>query len=96
MKELKSLLLEIPKGQVSTYASIAARLGINPRYAGRLLHENDDPNRFPCYKIVMSDGRIGGYGLGVKEKIARLKKDRIEIKDGKIFNFNAHFYNFDK
>ena len=96
IRELKKLLIKIPAGRISTYKIVGQKLGIHPRYVGRLLHANDDPDLFPCYKIVMSDGRIGGYGLGVKKKIARFKKDGISVKKGKIVDFATHLYDFSK
>jgi deoxyribonuclease V len=46
----------------------------------------------PCYKIVHSDGRLGGFGLGIDNKIKRLNKVNIEVKDGKIIDFQSLFF----
>jgi deoxyribonuclease V len=47
----------------------------------------------PCFRIVYSDGKIGGFGLGIDDKIRRLNKDNIQVKDNKILNFKNIFFN---
>jgi len=84
LKEMQKLLLKIPKGKVTSYKEIARMLGIHPRAAGRLVGKNPDGDKYPCYKVIYDDGRLGGYGGGLREKIRRLKKDGILIKNGKI------------
>ena len=86
LREMQKLLLKIPKGKVTSYKEIAKKLGIHPRAAGRLVGSNPDGDRYPCYKVVYSDGKIGGYtsSKGVREKVKRLKKDGIEVKSGRI------------
>ena len=94
LRKMQLLLLKIPKGKVVSYKEIARKLKIHPRTAGRLVGSNPDGNRYPCYKVVYSDGRLGGYSTpkGVKEKARRLKKDGIAIKNGKIAK--KHFFRF--
>lgn len=91
MKKMQKLLLKIPKGKVTTYKEIAKQLEIHPRAAGKLLNKNPDGDTYPCYKVVYSNGGLGGYGGNLKEKIRRLKRDGIEIKNGKI-NKKFFFY----
>lgn len=84
-KEKLWLLLEkIPRGKVITYGILARRLGIHPRAVGRLLSKNPEPEKIPCYKVVRSDGSLGGYSRGIKRKIFLLQRDGIEIKNGKV------------
>lgn len=80
-----SFLKRIPCGKVSTYARIAKEAGTHPRAVASVLRSNKDPDVIPCYKVVMSDGRIGGYSGsgGVNEKIRKLKADGILVKNGK-------------
>ncbi len=80
------LLKKTPKGKVSTYKAISVVTGIHPRAVGMILHVNPDPIGAPCYKIVMSDGHISGYGGtgGVKRKAELLRRDGIEIRNGKV------------
>ena len=37
-----------------------------------------------CHRVVCSDGRVGGFARGVKEKIKLLKKEGIEVSDGNV------------
>ena len=86
IREMQLLLAKIPKGKVSTYAIIAKKLKIHPRAAGRLVGSNPDGVRYPCYKIIYSNGNLGGFTSknGLKDKIKRLESDGIEIKKNKI------------
>ncbi|MBU0577680.1 MGMT family protein [Patescibacteria group bacterium] len=93
--KLQQLLLQIPKGKVTTYKEIAHAMGIKGyRFVGQLLNKNPYPDKYPCYKVVNSDGRIGGYGLGVKEKIRRLETDGVIIENGKVINFKSVLFKF--
>jgi O-6-methylguanine DNA methyltransferase len=85
-QELYELLREVPKGKVTTYKILAKKLKIHPRTAGIFLGQNKYPKKYPCYKVVASDGKLGGYsGVGgVKKKIELLRKGGIEIEKGKI------------
>ncbi len=76
----------IPKGKVATYGTLAKYLKTSPRAAASMLGANKLPDVYPCYKIVHTDGRLGGYsyGEGVPEKVRRLQADGIEIVDGKV------------
>ncbi len=88
------LLLTIPPGKVTTYKAIAEALGdkIAARAVATILSENRDPT-IPCYKVVMSDGSIGGYAFGgSKEKLKKLKEDGVPIRGGKV-NLKRAFFN---
>ncbi len=69
-----------------TYKSIANATGLHPRTVAVALKMNNDPVSIPCYKVVHSDGRIGGYSCegGVKKKIELLEKDGIEVINGRV------------
>jgi O6-methylguanine-DNA--protein-cysteine methyltransferase len=86
LREMQLLLARIPRGKVTTYKEIARKLKIHPRHAGRLLGSNPCPDRYPCYKVVRSDGRLGGYTSknGVIDKARRLRRDGIEVENGRI------------
>lgn len=88
IRKMQKLLLKIPKGKVTTYNEIAKKLNVCPRHAGRIVGNNPDGEKYPCYKVIYSNGGIGGYGgsdsKNIREKIRRLRKDGIEVKDGKI------------
>jgi deoxyribonuclease V len=93
-EEVYKLTRQIPKGRVSTYGAIAKALGdiIAARAVGFALNLNPDLDYTPCYKVVNSNGTIGGFALGLQEKIRRLKDDGIEVKDNRIVNFEKIFF----
>lgn len=96
-KKIFILLKEIPKGKVSTYKILAQKIG-KPncfRLIGKILASNRFTKKYPCYKIVKSNGEIGGYNRGEKNKIILLKKDGIEIKKDRIVNFKKHIFKYD-
>ncbi len=68
---------KIPKGKTLTYKEVAQRAGNHRAYraAGNILNKNYNP-KIPCHRVVRSDGKIGGYNRGMKNKIALLKKEK--------------------
>lgn len=93
--EVCSFLKKIPKGKVSTYKKVAESIGYPKAYraVGNALNKNSDPVKYPCYKIVKSSGLIGGYALGSLKKVELLKRDGIEIKNGKVVNLDRYLFN---
>lgn len=83
--KIQRILLKIPKGKVMTYKELAKKIKTSPRAVGHILKRNPCPQTYPCYKVIRSDGRIGGY-LGKKNsrKVLLLKKDGIVIINGRI------------
>lgn len=88
------LVRQIPKGFISTYGAVAKALGDvrASRAVGRMMNQNPNADTMPCYKIVYSDGGIGGFGLGIEDKIRRLKQDDIHVKNEKIIDFEKIFF----
>ena len=88
------LVAQIPKGMVSSYGTVAEALGDKraSRAVGRMMNQNPDPDTMPCFKIVYADGKIGGFGRGINDKIRRLKKDGITVKEHKIADFEEVFF----
>lgn len=88
------LVRQIPPGRVSTYGAVALALGdkVAARAVGRMMNQNPNADDMPCYKIVHSDGRLGGFGLGTADKIRRLKQDSIHVEKGKIVDFEHVFF----
>ena len=76
---------KIPKGRVSTYKEIARVIGApkGVRWVGYVLNKNSDPE-IPCHRVVMADGRIGGYNKGTAKKAMLLEKEGVIIENGKI------------
>ena len=87
-EDVYSMLLTIPKGKVSTYGDLAKALG-NPaasRHVGRILSENPNPIKVPCHRVVMSNGKIGGYALGTQKKKELLQNEGVIFSDEHIVN----------
>lgn len=80
-------LKQVSKGRVITYKELARAVNSKAyRYVGSCMAENKHPDIIPCYKVVRSDGKIGEYsGVGgVNGKIKLLRKDGIEVVNGKV------------
>ena len=94
---MQLLLAKIPKGKITTYGAIAKKLRIHPRHVGKLLSKNTYPSKYTCYKVINSDGRLGGFTSknGLKDKIKKLKKDGIEIKNKRI-DLKKYLFDFRK
>ena len=88
--DVYELLLKIPAGKVSTYGDLAKALG-NPlasREIGRILGRNPNPITVPCHRVVMSDGKVGGYMYGSDRKRELLEKEGISFTGEIISDFN--------
>ncbi len=86
-QEVYALLKKIPKGKVTTYGALARKSGINPRYVGKILSENEHPAEYPCYKVVRADGSLGGYTISDKNNRSTLEVKRKKLlADGVLFN----------
>jgi len=83
------LVRQIPNGRISSYGAVAEALGdkIASRAVGHMMNQNPNADTMPCFRIVHSDGRLGGFGLGINDKIKRLKEDKIYVENGKIVDF---------
>ena len=71
----------ISRGKVLTYRQVAARAGSPDasRAVGNILKTNFDP-KIPCHRVILSDGRMGGYNRGgAKKKLAILKKEEVRL-----------------
>jgi deoxyribonuclease V len=89
-----NLVRQIPPGNVSTYGAVAIALGdrVASRAVGRMMNQNPNADDMPCFKIVHSDGRLGGFGLGIDDKIRRLQHDSIHVNKGRIVDFEDVFF----
>lgn len=93
---MQRLLGRIPRGRVTTYKALAEAMGTRGyRYIGQLLSRNPEPDAYPCYKVVKSDGALGGFSQGCPDKIRRLNADGIRVKNGKIADFERKKFIFD-
>ncbi len=93
---------KIPEGNVSTYKEIAHALHSKAyRAVGSALRNNPFAPKVPCHRVVSSDGRLGGFmgstnpkSKALKKKTALLAQEGLEIKNGKIKEFEKRLFNF--
>ena len=87
-EKLYNLLMEIPKGKVTTYGILAEKLGnkLWARAVGNALHKNENSDKFPCYKVVNGKGELSvAYKFGgLKAQQERLEADGVKVIKGKI------------
>jgi methylated-DNA-[protein]-cysteine S-methyltransferase len=84
----------IPPGWVSSYRSLAVRLGsaYGSRAVGNALATNPFPLIVPCHRAVCSDGTLGGYQGGLDMKRFLLESEGIGFDSrGRIKNL-SFFY----
>ena len=89
-------LLEVPKGQITTYGELAKAVGLKngQRVIGKIMNKNPYPVIVPCHRVVMSTGKVGGYAYGEKIKTKMLNDEGIQIKNGKILDLENRIYRF--
>jgi O-6-methylguanine DNA methyltransferase len=91
-------LMQVPRGRVTTYGALAKAAGIPKasRLVGAIMRGNPNAPRVPCHRVVRSDGGIGGYSgsaeENIKKKIAMLASEGVKVKDGKVQDFEAVFF----
>ncbi len=84
---------KIPAGRISTYKNVAESLNCKAyRAVGNALNKNPYAPIVPCHRIVLSDGKIGGFASGAKNKAKLLRKEGIQIREGKVLGFEKVFY----
>ena len=89
-------LLEVPKGQITTYGELSKAVGLinGQRTVGKIMNKNPYPVIIPCHRVVMSNGKIGGYAYGEHVKTKLLNDEGIQIKNGKIIDLKSRIYRF--
>ena len=90
------LLTQIPKGKLTTYQALAMALGdtMATRAVGAIMAANEQIEKYPCYKVVHNDGRVGEYSGagGSLEKMKRLQAEGIEVRDGYVPNLSKYLF----
>ncbi len=91
------LCRKVPRGRVTTYGELARAAGNSKaaRAVGQIMNVNPDAPQTPCHRVVRSDGSVGGYRFGESKKVKRLRSEGIEIKSGRIKNFEKTFYRYE-
>ena len=76
-------LLEIPYGEVISYAQLASRVGSPKgfRAVGAANGKNPIPIIVPCHRVINSGGGLGGYscGLSYKRRLLELEGVRVDV-----------------
>lgn len=92
-QKVYDLLSKIPQGKVTTYGEIARKLKTKAyRGVGQIVGANPNAPKVPCHRVVRSDGGVSGYAFGIDKKIVLLKSEGIEVKNGKIVDFEDKFF----
>ena len=94
-EKIYSKLRKVPKGKVTTYGELAKAVHSKAyRAVGQAMNKNPYSPKVPCHRVVASDGGIGGFNSGVKNKIKLLKKEGVEVKNSKIVDFKKKLFKF--
>lgn len=93
-QKVYEFLRMIPKGKVATYGQIAAYLGNKhlARTVGNILHQNPDPAKYPCHRVVNGKGQVAEHFAfgGAQAQRRLLEQEGIEFrKNGTI---DLHIY----
>ena len=73
-KAVWELLLEIPRGETTTYGALAEKLSrrqgrtTSPRAVGSAVGRNPISILIPCHRVVGADGSLTGYAGGLERK----------------------------
>ena len=82
-KKVYEIVKKVPKGKTTTYKAIALQLNSSPRAVGQALKVNPYAPIVPCHRVIMSNGKIGGYNgnspKNIKKKIQMLKEEGIKF-----------------
>lgn len=84
-KKVYEVVKKIPKGKVLSYRETTEKAGFPKawRAVGNILSKNKDI-KIPCYRVIRSNGSIGGFNGGVKRKMTLLKKEGVLIRNIKV------------
>ncbi len=91
-EDVWELCRKIPRGKVSTYKGLADALDTKAYQAvGNAMNRNprgawttSGSDVVPCHRVINSDGKIGGFAIGVEKKIGLLSREGVVIKDNKV------------
>lgn len=88
-QEVWSILMDIPYGQVTTYADIASqvakklgRKSMSAQAVGGAVGHNPISIIIPCHRVIGSRGSLIGYAGGMDRKTWLLNHEGIKIEDG--------------
>lgn len=90
-KRVLSLLCQVPRGHVTTYALMAQHLGSSPRAVGNAMRRNPFAPEVPCHRCVATGGGLGGFkgqwprdgeGITLDEKRVLLRGEGVRMDAG--------------
>jgi AraC family transcriptional regulator of adaptative response/methylated-DNA-[protein]-cysteine methyltransferase len=86
-------LLQIPHGELTTYAQIAQQIGKPKaqRAVGNAVGRNPILFLIPCHRVVTSQGKLGGFYWGIDKKVFLLNKESTYPQKGKLV-WNPTFF----
>ena len=77
-QKIFSYLKTLKKGETTTYKFLAEKFNSHPRAVAMILKSNKDKS-VPCYRVIYSDGKFGGYnGLLGKSKEELLREENFK------------------
>ena len=89
------LLLQIPKGKVTTYREIAHALRTKAyRAVGQAMNRNPNLVEVPCHRVVKSNGELGGYATGSVTKQELLRQEGIYLSEDGQVDLSKYLYVF--
>lgn len=83
---------KIPRGRVSTYKIIAARLNCaSGRAVGQALRRNPFAPKVPCHRVIAANLTIGGFqgcrqGAAIRQKRKLLAAEGVFFRAGRLAN----------
>ncbi len=68
--------MEIEYGHTMTYGELAKKAGLPgaARFVGNVMASNRFAPLIPCHRVISGNG-LGGYGLGLDQKVALLSRE---------------------
>jgi methylated-DNA-[protein]-cysteine S-methyltransferase len=97
-----SHLLTIPRGSITSYATLARTLNTSPRAVGGALRNNPYAPTVPCHRVIAASGYVGGFkgdwekapsGINQTMKLQILKEEGVNFdKDGKLIERGGVWY----
>jgi methylated-DNA-[protein]-cysteine S-methyltransferase len=79
-------LRRIGHGEVVDYGGLGTRIGRRgaARAVGRANATNPIPIIIPCHRVIGADGTLTGYAGGLDAKLALLRLEGCDVRDGRI------------
>ena len=73
-------------GEVEDYGGLGTRIGREgaARAVGRANATNPIPIVIPCHRVVGTDGSLTGYAGGLEAKLALLRLEGCEVREGRV------------